>query len=453
MNDVEVFMVSEVLEAGKNMMMASVSSYETSAEIFESGDVAPKVIDKVTKLGYIPWGEDNNLPAQVVKKVRSSDVMNPNMHFNVLVGYGRGIEVLPKEGELSDEQKFFFRRNNLSLLNWELQQDLKHFYFAVVVVFISRDRKKITRIIHKDAMFIRFEKCNTEGRIEHVFFANWEDNPSSSKDIEKIPLLDYKDPWYDLNVRLGREPNERTGQKKDENGEKYAFCIRIPTVGNKYYPFPTYQSTFVSGWYDNGVLLPKLKNAKLKSGGKVKYQVEIHSEFWEKLFKLENISDPEKKKERRKKELEEIKKFLTDSDSGDKIWTSGYYIDVQGREQRMVRIKLIDNSKEGGEYILDAEEAVTFQSYSMGVHPSMNGATPGKNRGSMSGTDLRERYTMKQALEKPVRDLILSPLYLINDVNGWPETEYRIGDLLLTTLDKGTDAKEAVIVEPKEEES
>lgn len=48
---------------------------------------------------------------------------------------------------------------------------------------------------------------------------------------------------------------------------------------------------------------------------------------------------------------------------------------------------------------------------------------------------------MKQAIEKPVRDLLLEPLVLVADVNGW-DIRFDIPDIMLTTLDQGTDAKE-----------
>ena len=115
-----------------------------------------------------------------------------------------------------------------------------------------------------------------------------------------------------------------------------------------------------------------------------------------------------------------------------------YYIDPNGREQRMVRINVIANQKEGGEYIEDSEEASNIISYAMGVHPSLIGASPGKNK-NLSGTEARELFTMKQALEKLTRDMLLIPFEVLNDYNGW-NLVYSIPDLMLTTLDKGTDA-------------
>lgn len=61
----------------------------------------------------------------------------------------------------------------------------------------------------------------------------------------------------------------------------------------------------------------------MKSGMKIRYQVEIDKEFWTYLFQSEQITDPEKQKERRNKEIQNIKEFLSGLESGDKVWFFG----------------------------------------------------------------------------------------------------------------------------------
>jgi hypothetical protein len=48
---------------------------------------------------------------------------------------------------------------------------------------------------------------------------------------------------------------------------------------------------------------------------------------------------------------------------------------------------------------------------------------------------------MKQALERLTRDIMLIPFEVINEVNAW-NLKFDIPDLMLTTLDQGTDAVE-----------
>ena len=323
---------------------------------------------------------------------------------------------------------------------WEAITDLKFWNFAVIVLILDREGTNVVQVVHKEAMFIRFETCNPKtGKIEKVLYANWDDN-ENSKDPEIIDLLDIRDPWGDLMIRLGRLPNSE-GKFVKGDCKKFAFLVKIPSPGNKYYPFAYWMSTLRSGWYDLSVMVPRVKKAHMRSGMKIRYHVEIDKEFWNYLYQSEGITDPEEKQNRRKKEIESIKNFLSGLETGDKVWFSGYYIDPNRVEHHMVKITVIDTKKEGGDWIEDAEEAANFLCYAQGVHPHLNGATPGKNKGSQSGSDKRELFTMKQAIEKPVRDLLLEPLQLVADVNKW-DISFEIPDIMLTTLDQGTDAKE-----------
>ena len=428
-----------ILEVSSDI--AAIVNEASTADLFDKEAKEPVVI-KGSSRGYVEWGNDNNLPLLIRDKVFDSDVMSPNMLFNILTCYGRGVKVLDKDGnKITDEKiKTFFKRNRLVPLMWEAITDLKFWNFAVIVLILDREGTNVVQVVHKEAMFIRFETCNPKtGKIEKVLYANWDDN-ENSKDPEIIDLLDIRDPWGDLMIRLGRLPNSE-GKFVKGDCKKFAFLVKIPSPGNKYYPFAYWMSTLRSGWYDLSVMVPRVKKAHMRSGMKIRYHVEIDKEFWKYLYQSEGITDPEEKQNRRKKEIESIKNFLSGLETGDKVWFSGYYIDPNRVEHHMVKITVIDTKKEGGDWIEDAEEAANFLCYAQGVHPHLNGATPGKNKGSQSGSDKRELFTMKQAIEKPVRDLLLEPLQLVADVNKW-DISFEIPDIMLTTLDQGTDAKE-----------
>ncbi|MFZ4705457.1 MAG: hypothetical protein ACOYMF_05560 [Bacteroidales bacterium] len=408
--------------------------------IFDYEEVTP-VKSKQGYRGYVPWGEDNLQPETILTKIRADEVMSSNMWFNIQTAYGMGFK--PKKSDDSKitdaDIKKFFRRNNMVKYWAEQFTDIKHFYFSVLVIIIDQEGKTVAQIRHKEAVNVRFETCNPEtGKIENIFYANWKNTPKED-DIEAIPLLDEDDPVGDLMVRLGREPNPQTGNIDTMTTDrKFAIVNRIPTPGQKYYPFAYYFSTFNSGWASLKAMIPVAKIAKMTNGMVIKYLVELHKDYFTKLFSSENISDPEKKKARKAAEINNIKNFLSGIDNQNKSWFSTYYIDPNGKEQCMVRIERLDKDKEGGDYIEDSEEAANIVSYAMGVHPSLIGSSPGANK-SINGTEARELFTMKQALEHLTRDIMLGPFYLLNDVNGW-DLDYDIPDLLLSTLDKKTDA-------------
>ena len=66
---------------------------------------------------------------------------------------------------------------------------------------------------------------------------------------------------------------------------------------------------------------------------------------------------------------------------------------------------------------------------------------PGKSQSNNSGSDKRELFTIKQALEGAFHDLLLRPLELVCEFNGWDEVRPAVPMIMLTTLDEHTDAK------------
>ena len=79
----------------------------------------------------------------------------------------------------------------------------------------------------------------------------------------------------------------------------------------------------------------------------------------------------------------------------------------------------------------------------MGVHPNMVGAVPGKSQMNNSGSDKRELFTLKQALEKAFHAVMEVPYHVIMHYNGWDEKfAIDVPIIQLTTLDKNKDAEE-----------
>ena len=116
------------------------------------------------------------------------------------------------------------------------------------------------------------------------------------------------------------------------------------------------------------------------------------------------------------------------------------------KEEKYLEIVDIPDKMEGGEYIEDSEEVSNVISYAMGAHQSLIGSVPGKGSGSLSGTDKRELFQIKQALMKPVRDRLLRPLTLIKRFNGWDkDIVFAVPDFEFTTLDVNKSGKELTI--------
>ena len=106
-------------------------------------------------------------------------------------------------------------------------------------------------------------------------------------------------------------------------------------------------------------------------------------------------------------------------------------------------MNVVDTSKAGNEYNDDVAEASNVLAYSDNVHPNLAGATPGKSQMNNSGSDKRELFTMKQALETMPHDMMMTVHNTVIHFNDWQEKVYPdVPMIILTTLDKNTDAKQ-----------
>lgn len=109
----------------------------------------------------------------------------------------------------------------------------------------------------------------------------------------------------------------------------------------------------------------------------------------------------------------------------------------------MVRIVPLNDAskKEGGNWSDDMSEASNALCFAFGIHPNLVGATPGKSQMNNSGSDKRELFTMKQALEIAFHDMLLTPINMVLWFNQWGHIEPTIPMIQLTTLDEHADAK------------
>ena len=441
------YMPSEVFSIGQSNIMASMETVEDSADIFDEDgeDVSVITIPGAKKYRYVSFGPDDKLPFEIIRLIGVDKVMSQNKLFNVLTCYGAGqkyMDIATEKPTQDKEIKKWLLHNSIPAFMLEQATDVKYFFYCVSVVILSNDGKRITKLRHKESCYCRFEKADDKGKINHVFYANFRKSSLREQDVEVIRLLDEKDPLGDLEVLMGREPGADGLKKVRTHERKFAILVRFPTPGCQYYPVPYYTAIFRGDWFDIKRLIGKGKKAKLKNHASVKYQVEVHKDFWQNILDEERITDPVKQMERLKQEKENIKKFVAGIENSGKVWITGYYIDPNGKENRMVRVTVIDTGKEGGDWSEDIQEASNITCYGDNIHPNLVGATPGKSQSNNSGSDKRELFTLKQSLEIAFHDLMYTPHNVVIYYNGWEGKVYPdVPMILLTTLDQNTDAK------------
>lgn len=433
----------ELIDIAPGGVMAAVETVEDTTGIFDDYRMQYRPVPGRPKELYAPWGADNHLPFKIRDLVGSDEVTAQNKFFNVLACYGAGPVLNGADGQpttLPDALRFK-RRTGLGTFFLEQITDMKYYFMSVCVVILSRDGTQINRLVHKDACFCRLAKADKAGRINYVYYANWKKGNLQKDDIERIPLLREDDPIGDLMVKMGREPGQDGRCAVRTPLRKFAVLLRFPTVGCQYYPTPYYAAMFRGGSYFEKRLISAAKIAKIRNHASVKYQVEVEHKYWQKIISEERITDPLKIKERIKKEKENIRDFVAGVHNSGKAWITGYYVDPLGHEVRDIRVVNIEGSKEGGDYADDINVAANTLCYADNTHPNLVGAVPGKSQSNNSGSDKRELFTMKQALETAFHDLLLRPVEMVCEFNGWQGVTPAVPMIMLTTLDEHKDAK------------
>lgn len=443
--------------AGGEIYTVSVPQANALAEVSDSSTVFDEdgtAIDARPVPGYegfsyIPFGSTDGLPYDLIRNIGSDEVLSQNLFFNILTAYGSGLRYVdPETKEPSSDRdiRSFMLHNSMNEFFLEQCTDMKFYFFAVAVIILDRAGKKIVQIRHKDACYCRFEKADRKGRINHVFYANWRKTGSlSRKEVEVITLLNEKDPLGHLEVLLGKAPGVDGVTRVRTTDRKFAIVMRFPTPGQRYYPTPYYTSLFRGDWFDIKRLIGKGKKAKIRNHASVRYQVEIHRDYWSSLIEERGLVDTEDIKAMQVEEKRKIRDFVTGVENSGKVWITGYYIDSYGKEQRMVRINVVDSGKEGGDWSEDIQEAANTVCYGTNIHPNLVGATPGKSQSNNSGSDKRELFTLKQSLETAFHDMLLKVHEVIIHFNGWQDKVVpQVPIVLLTTLDKNTDAKKVL---------
>lgn len=427
--DLEVEDYKEVAEIGK-----STTVYDEDSKIYTG------VVPGYPSERYVKWGHDNQLPYRVAELIGRDEVTSQNKLMNVLTCYGAGVEFEEDAASGNDEIKRFKRRLPAYMINQVT--DMKYYYFTVAVIILTKDGGKIAGIYHKDACHIRFQEADKLGVIRHVYYGNWKDK--EPEEVERIELLDMLDPISDLMARMGKEPGEDGEKRRRTSEKKFAVCMMFPTVGSRYYPIPYFASLFLGGSYEEKRLVAVSKRARIKNSTSIKYQIEVSEGYYQRICDEENIVEEDEIKKRIVMEKESIKKFVTEAVNGGKALVSMYYVTPDGNEISDVRIKLIDQKKDGGDWEVETNVAANTLCYADGVHPNLVGAVPGKSQMNNSGSDKRELYTMKQAMEKPFQDMLLIPVNLTIEFNGWNIKPF-FKVIQLTTLDEHKDLKETKV--------
>lgn len=363
------------------------------------------------------------------------------------------------DAQTVEEQVGFLGRNNLLQTFQQLYSDMLQYNICYPEIELQQtytdpDTKhdvksfkwspKAVGIKYRNAKTVRLEQLTKENRIEHVYVSNqWLSSPESTiptQDgdfkIDALPALNPQCPASDLE-RLAR--SARTANvKKDARPTHVVLPVRYNEYGHPYYPVPAWYSVFSGDVYTYASLLISDRKKRRDNANVIGRILYVSDEYIQRMYIQRKLDTPEARRKFFNEEIvAPINNFLKNRDHMGEPMLAYTFKDSDGKVYKSWEIvEVVDNDKSVAE--ANKEELAEISSiilFAWGVDSQLIGNTPGTTTRS-GGTDLRERYLLKQVNTALMQRLVLNTMDVISTRNRWdPHLTWTIQREVLTTLD------------------
>ena len=303
---------------------------------------------------------------------------------------------------------------------------------------------KAVGIKWRNAKTMRLEQMSDQNLIRYVYISNqWLSSPEQTvitKDsdfkIDAMPALNPQSPSSDLE-RLARDTRTANVGKK-RRPTHVVLPVRYNEYGHPYYPIPAWYSVFSGDVYTYASLLISDRKKRRDNANVIGRILYVSDEYIQRMYIQRHLDTPE---DRRKFFNDEIVKpindFLKNRDHMGEPMLAYTFKDSDGKVYKSWEIvEVVDNDKSMAE--ANKEELAEISSiilFAWGVDSQLIGNTPGTTTRS-GGTDLRERYLLKQVNTALMQRLVLNVMDVITTRNRWdPHLTWTIQREVLTTLD------------------
>jgi hypothetical protein len=383
---------------------------------------------------WAEWGDGDLWPFEFLAKLDKIGVALTGIDINGDMHYGAGVGWF--EDEVTEDGKVmkkpvnikawndFEEKTNFNVTHSEVIQSLETFYIAFVEVILTKNKKNIHSVKCLDTPFCRIGKKNDSGKISKMYFVH--DADVAGKDSTPINLFDPKNP-----TKYG----------------KFALILKYKSFGQPYYTTPNINSTFLNGWADVAIDVPKIIKSIYKNQATLKYHITIplsalkaeHSNYDE-LSAIKQIEIQENKKSA-------IDQAITSAERSG-ISVMSVYNDLE--DMKHIEIEPIKSFLDATSELPNAAAANSEILFSLGTDPSLVGSgMPGGKNLSGSGSDKRESRENKQKNLKRERLVSLQLVKVIKQfISGIPENAYPayIDADNSQTLDKNPTGSQNIVV-------
>ena len=302
---------------------------------------------------------------------------------------------------------------------------------------------KIVGLKWRNAKTMRLEQLTPQNRIEHVFISNhWLSSPEQTvitKDsdfkVDALPALSYQSPCADME-RLARNARA-VNAGKNARPTHVVMPVIYNEYGHPYYPVPAWYSVFSGDVYTYASLLIADRKKRRDNANVIGRILYLNDEYMQRLYHQRACTTDEEKKKLFNEVISSINQFLKNRDNMGEPLLAYTFKDADGKVYKSWEIvEVEENNKSQAE--ANKEELAEIASiilFAWGVDSQLIGNTPGTTTRS-GGTDLRERYLLKQINMSTMQSLVMNSLNVVKTRNQWDtHLTWQIKKEVLTTLD------------------
>lgn len=404
------------MEIGDGAIMAIEST------VAKSGSVTQVLFDQTKKHDWVPWGSDNKFPETVREVVQKNTILSARLAQRVARIYSGGImwgtlgydangnEVfLPAmKGKEAEAIRTWLRKTNYQQWFYKAIANEVYFKQGWCELVLNEGGNSIEKLVTHSAKYCRHGwKNQNTGQIESTFiYGDWKKDPNGKGAASLFTI----DPTFDS-----------VGQIQNQRRRNVIMPVALPDVLQDYYALAPWDAARQSKWLSVAEQIPEFKAAIMKNQIAPKYLIKVSYDYWRTRYPNWEQSDQAERKAKYDAFITEVSETLsTANNAGKSIFSINKFNPATNQQIEGISIEEIGSKFKDGQYIEDSNEASTHILTALGEDPTLSGNGPGKNYGAGSGSDKKVAWDIAYALERPVQDIILEPLNVVRDYNGWP---------------------------------
>ena len=302
----------------------------------------------------------------------------------------------------------------------------------------SQWNPKIVGIKPRSVFTTRLERMDSQYRINYAYLSNqWLDSTQTLTETDRriaaVPYIAADTAVSDLNRRVREARQQRVSRKNRPT----RFIMSPRDFGGPYYADALWHSIFAGSIFEYAFTIVDDRLTRKRNSNIIGRVIYIHQEYLKHLYTQQGENKSKTMAQIQQEVFTDINRWLSNPDNAGQALISAVFTGLDGKEHKaweIVEIESKANSQAQAEKT-ELQEISSIIFFAMGLDSKLIGNTPG-DATSSGGTDLRERFLVKQIQFAPLQQLMLRPLEVISKFNKWDShLVWQIDREVLTTLD------------------